>query len=220
MPTNPSVPAVRIPMISDQATSEQVDFSVAATSLVDLSHLQETVVWLVNQLHRHQDEISILQNRRDVDIPTIKAQLFKQRTWMVEKKYAYLVEKMCIYGFEVFAKNREEARSERSKWRMANNRAYKVAATKVMRNWEAFWQEEKMYRHHVRFSLRSIRHNRLVAAMGIWQYDWMIAKRDRAVVTARKLREERQMKINSMVGFINQMSRKKRHRAMIQRMTD
>ena len=106
---NPSVPAVRIPLIADTVPDAQPDFNIAATSLVDLSHLQETVrcpcpivlpsrsnkllqvVWLVNQLHRHQDEISILQNRRDVDIPTIKAQLFKQRCWMVDKKYTYMV---------------------------------------------------------------------------------------------------------------------------------
>ena len=30
---------------------EQDDFSVAARSLVDMSHLQETVVWLVNQVN-------------------------------------------------------------------------------------------------------------------------------------------------------------------------
>jgi len=38
--------------------SQAEQFGVASQSLVDLSHLQETVVWLVNQLHRHQDEIS------------------------------------------------------------------------------------------------------------------------------------------------------------------
>jgi hypothetical protein len=131
-----------------------------------------------------------------------------------------MVEKMCMYGFNIFAKNREEARVERAKWRMANNRAYKTAATKVMRSWEEFWLEEKKYRHLVRFSLRSIRRNRLAAMFGIWQYDWMIGKRDKAIISARTLREQRQMKINSMIGFMNQHARKKRHRAMIARMTD
>lgn len=32
---------------------EPDDFSVAARSLVDMSHLQETVVWLVNQVIEH-----------------------------------------------------------------------------------------------------------------------------------------------------------------------
>lgn len=205
--------------MSDSTEVMTSDFSVAATSLVDLSHLQETVVWLVNQLHRHQDEISILQNRRDVDIPTIKAQLYKQRVWMVEKKYQYRVEKCLAYGFHVFAKTREDARSERSKWRAANARAYKTAATKVMRAWEAFWQEEKVYRHHVKFSLRNIRRNRLGAMFGIWQHDWMIEKRDRAIIAARDAREARMHKINGLTGFFNQWARKQRHRAMIKRMT-
>jgi len=217
---NPSVPAVKIPIMSDPAAGADAgDFSVAATSLVDLSHLQETVVWLVNQLHRHQDEISILQNRRDVDIPTLKAQLYKQRTWMVEKKYQYRVEKSLAFGFSVFATLREEARKERAKWRMANARAYKTAANKAMRNWEAFWREEKVYRHHVKFSLRNIRRNRLCAMFGIWQYDWMIGKRDRAIIAARDAREARRHKINGLTGFFNQWARKLRHRALINRMT-
>lgn len=173
----------------------------------------------MNQLHRHQDEISILQNRRDVDIPTLKAQLYKQRTWMVEKKYQYRVEKCLADGFSVFANVRDEARKERAKWRMANARAYKSAATKAMRNWEAFWQEEKLYRHHVKFSLRNIRRNRLSAMFGIWQYDWMIGKRDRAVIAARDAREARRHKINGLTGFFNQWARKLRHRALINRMS-
>jgi hypothetical protein len=163
------------------------DFDSASKSLVDLSHLQETVVWLVNQLHRHQDEINFLERRRDIDIPTLQHQSLKQRHWMVQKSYKYFYRLGSADGFSAFKQEWFRARMEREKWMKATRHAAKVASRKAHWIWFDVWQEDKRNRHLVRFSLRNIRRNRLVCAVGIWQYFWLMAKRDRQIIRCRDL---------------------------------
>lgn len=55
---------------------------------------------------------------------------------------------------------------------------------------------------------------------GIWMFDWMIGKRDRAIEARAKAREARRHKINVLTGFFNQWARSKRHKALINRMTN
>jgi len=58
---------------------------------IHLAQWLELTVCLVRfQLHRHQDEISMLQQRRDIDIPQLALQDVKQRHWMVERRCAAL----------------------------------------------------------------------------------------------------------------------------------
>jgi len=144
------------------------DFNVAAKSLVDLSHLQETVVWVVNQIHRHQDEIAAVQSRHDTDFPRLQLQVMKMRHWVVHKRYEKFVRECEADGFESFRKEWLRAKDERSKWTKACRHQKKVYENKAVRNWEEFWQYEKRCRFLVRYSLRSIRRNRLDAAVGIW----------------------------------------------------
>ena len=82
-------------------THTQAEPAAAASALVDLSHLQETVVWLMNQLKRATNEIGELQCRRDSDIPRLQLQHNKLRGWAIEKQYAAICTRGATFGFEV-----------------------------------------------------------------------------------------------------------------------
>jgi len=195
------------------------DFNVAAKSLVDLSHLQETVVWVVNQIHRHQDEIAAVQSRHDTDFPRLQLQIMKMRHWVVHKRYEKFVRECESDGFEAFRKEWLRAKEERSKWTKACRHSRKVAEVKMMRIWEEDWQYEKKSRHLVRFSLRSIRRNRMDAAIGIWFWVWQTNKRYRQIIKTSDRRRDEVHTIKGLAGFFNQWKRKKRHRWIVQKMT-
>jgi len=196
------------------------DFNVAAKSLVDLSHLQETVVWVVNQIHRHQDEIAAVQARHDTDFPRLNLQVYKQRHWMVHKRYEKFVRECEGDGFDAFKKEWLRAKDERSKWTKSCRHSKKTAQYKMMRLWEEDWQYEKKCRHLTRFSLRSIRRNRLDAAVGIWFWVWQTNKRYRQIVFQSDTRRNEVHTIKGLAGFFNQWKRKKRHRWAIKKMTE
>jgi hypothetical protein len=196
------------------------DFNVAAKSLVDLSHLQETVVWVVNQIHRHQDEIAAVQARHDTDFPRLNLQVYKQRHWMVHKRYEKFVRECEGDGFDAFKKEWLRAKDERSKWTKSCRHSKKTAQHKMMRLWEEDWQYEKKCRHLTRFSLRSIRRNRLDAAVGIWFWVWQTNKRYRQIVFQSDTRRNEVHTIKGLAGFFNQWKRKKRHRWAIKKMTE
>jgi hypothetical protein len=193
---------------------------VAAKSLVDLSHLQETVVWVVNQIHRHQDEIGAVEARHDTDFPRLQLQVMKMRHWVVNKRYEKFVRECEGDGFEAFRKEWLRAKEERAKWTKSCRHSKKVAEYKVMRNWEEFWQYEKRCRHLVRFSLRSIRRNRLDAAVGIWFWVWQLNKRYRQIISTSDRRRDEVHQIKGLAGFFNQWKRKKRHRWIVKKMTE
>jgi hypothetical protein len=195
------------------------DFNVAAKSLVDLSHLQETVVWVVNQIHRHQDEIAAVQSRHDTDFPRLQLQVMKLRHWIVHKRYEKFVRECEGDGFDAFKKEWLRAKEERAKWTKSCRHSKKVAQEKMMRIWEADWQYEKKCRHLVRFSLRSIRRNRLDAAVGIWFWVWQINKRYRQIIKTSDARRNEIHQIKGLAGFFNQWKRKKRHRWIVEKMT-
>jgi len=94
-----------------------------------------------------------------------------------------------------------------------------VAENKVMRAWEEFWQYEKRCRHLVRFSLRSIRRNRLDCAVGIWFWVWQVNKRYRQIIKNSDRRRDEVHQIKGLAGFFNQWKRKKRHQWIINKMT-
>merc|ERR1712072_74709 len=196
------------------------DFNVAAKSLVDLSHLQETVVWVVNQIHRHQDEIAAVQSRHDTDFPRLQLQVMKLRHWIVHKRYEKFVRECEGDGFDAFKKEWLRAKEERAKWTKSCRHSKKVAQWKMMRLWEADWQYEKRCRHLCRFSLRSIRRNRLDAAVGIWFWVWQVNKRYRQIIQNSDLRRNEVHQIKGLAGFFNQWKRKKRHRWIITKMTE
>lgn len=195
------------------------DFNVAAKSLVDLSHLQETVVWVVNQIHRHQDEIAAVQSRHDTDFPRLQLQVMKMRHWVVHKRYEKFVRECEADGFSAFRKEWIRAKEERAKYTKACRHSKKVAENKVVRAWEEFWQYEKRSRHLVRFSLRSIRYNRLVCAVGIWAWVWQLNKRYRQIIKNSDRRRDEVHTIKGLAGFFNQWKRKKRHRFIVSKMT-
>jgi len=196
------------------------DFNVAAKSLVDLSHLQETVVWVVNQIHRHQDEIAAVQSRHDTDFPRLQLQVMKMRHWVVHKRYEKFVRECEADGFSAFKKEWLRAKEERAKYTKACRHSKKVAENKVVRAWEEFWQYEKKSRHLVRFSLRSIRHNRLCAAVAIWAWVWQLNKRYRTIIKNSDRRRDEVHTIKGLAGFFNQWKRKKRHRFIVRKMTE
>jgi hypothetical protein len=196
------------------------DFNVAAKSLVDLSHLQETVVWLVNQIHRHQDEIASIESRHDTDFPRLQLQVMKMRHWVVNKRYEKFVRECEGDGFEAFRKEWLRAREERAKWTKSCRHSKKVAEFKIMRIWEEFWQYEKRCRHLVRFSLRSIRRNRLDASVGIWFWVWQTNKRHRRIIQNSDARRDEVHQIKGLAGFFNQWKRKKRHRWIVKKMLE
>ena len=110
------------------ASPRLADFNVAAKSLVDLSHLQETVVWVVNQIHRHQDEIAALQARHDTDFPRLALQNQKLRHFVVNKRYEKFVREAEADGFEAFRREWLIAKDERAKWKKSCRHQRKVAA--------------------------------------------------------------------------------------------
>jgi len=201
------------------ASPRLADFNVAAKSLVDLSHLQETVVWVVNQIHRHQDEIAAVQSRHDTDFPRLQLQVMKMRHWVVHKRYEKFVRECEGDGFEAFRKEWIRAKEERAKWTKACRHSKKVAEYKMIRIWEEFWQYEKRCRHLILFSLRSIRRNRLDAAVGIWFWVWQTNKRYRQIIKTSDRRRDEVHTIKGLAGFFNQWKRKKRHRWIIKKMT-
>merc|ERR1711977_485999 len=209
-------PLTSLPMDSPRLA----DFNVAAKSLVDLSHLQETVVWVVNQIHRHQDEIAAVQSRHDTDFPRLQLQVMKLRHWIVHKRYEKFVRECEGDGFDAFKKEWLRAKEERAKWTKSCRHSKKVAQNKMMRLWEADWQYEKRCRHLCRFSLRSIRRNRLDAAVGIWFWVWQVNKRYRQIIQNSDLRRNEVHQIKGLAGFFNQWKRKKRHRWIITKMTE
>jgi len=206
--------------VGAMASPRLADFNVAAKSLVDLSHLQETVVWVVNQIHRHQDEIAAVQSRHDTDFPRLQLQVYKQRHWVVHKRYEKFVRECEGDGFEAFRKEWIRAKEERAKWTKSCRHSKKVAEFKVMRCWEEFWQYEKRCRHLVRFSLRSIRRNRLDAGVGIWFWVWQLNKRYRQIIRTSDNRRNEVHTIKGLAGFFNQWKRKKRHRWIVKKMTE
>jgi len=155
-------------------------------------------VWLVNQLHRHQDEISQLQHRRDVDIPTLQMQQAKERHWMVQKSYKYFYHIASEDGFRAFKKEWQRAREERAKWNKASWHAAKMYTRKAHAVWFDVWKEEKRNRHVVRFVSRNIRRNRLTRAMGLWAYTWLMARQDRQIVQTTKRQREHKKKVQIM----------------------
>jgi len=197
-----------------------IDFNVAAKNLVDLSHLQETVVWVVNQIHRHQDEIAALQSRHDTDFPRLQLQILKLRHWIVHKRYEKFVREVQADGFSAFTKEWLRAREERAKWSKACRHNKKVYENKALRNWEEYTQYEKRCRHQVRFSLRSIRRNRLACAVGIWAWVWQVNKRYRTIIKNADTRRNEVHTIKGLAGFFNQWKRKKRHRFAVKKMTE
>merc|ERR1711977_400656 len=209
-------PLTSLPMDSPRLA----DFNVAAKSLVDLSHLQETVVWVVNQIHRHQDEIAAVQSRHDTDFPRLQLQVMKLRHWIVHKRYEKFVRECEGDGFNAFRSEWLRAKAERAKGIKSCRHAKKVYENKAMRNWEADWQYEKRCRHLCRFSLRSIRRNRLDAAVGIWFWVWQVNKRYRQIIQNSDLRRNEVHQIKGLAGFFNQWKRKKRHRWIITKMTE
>ena len=108
------------------ASPRLADFNVAAKSLVDLSHLQETVVWVVNQIHRHQDEIAAIQARHDTDFPRLALQNMKLRHFVVNKRYEKFVREASADGFEAFRREWLVAKDERAKWKKAARHQRKV----------------------------------------------------------------------------------------------
>merc|ERR1719502_1238402 len=177
------------------ASPRLADFNVAAKSLVDLSHLQETVVWVVNQIHRHQDEIAAIQARHDTDFPRLALQNMKLRHFVVNKRYEKFVREASADGFEAFRREGLIAKDERAKWKKASRHQRKIYKYKVMRLWEEDWQYNKKCRHLVKFSLRSLRRNRLD-------------------------RRNEVHKLKGIAGFFNQWKRKKRHRWIVNKVTE
>jgi hypothetical protein len=202
------------------ASPRLADFNVAAKDLVDLSHLQQTVVWVVNQIHRHQDEIANLQHRHDTDFPRMKLEIQELRKWTVFRRYEKYVMECKVDGFGAFRGEWQRAKAERAKWTKAMRHSKAVAENKVMRNWEEFWQYEKRCRHLVRFSLRSVRRNRLEAAVGIWAWVWQTNKRYRTIIRTSDRRRDEVHQIKGLAGFFNQWKRKKRHRWIVNKMTE
>jgi hypothetical protein len=200
------------------ASPRLADFNVAAKSLVDLSHLQETVVWVVNQIHRHQDEISALQARHDTDFPRLALQNFKLRKWVVEKRYEKYVREASADGFESFRREWLIAKDERAKWKKSCRHQRKVYMAKVMRLWEEDWQYNKKCRHLVRFSLRSMAFNRKDVGFGIWFWVWQYRKRHRTIIRNMLERRNEVHKLKGIAGFFNQWKRKKRHRFIVAKM--
>lgn len=195
------------------------DFSVAARSLVDMSHLQETVVWLVNQLHRHQDEISMLQQRRDVDIPALALQGLKQRHWMVQKSYKYFYQLASADGFKAFYLEWQRARNERCKWNKASAHAAKTYKAKAAAIWFDVCHEDKRHRHLCRFSLRNIRRNRSNRAFAIWVYAWLMAKQDRQIVRSADVHRAQEKKVKFFQGFKRYTEKSKKYKYVIKKMT-
>jgi hypothetical protein len=195
------------------------DFNVAAKSLVDLSHLQETVVWVVNQLQRHQDEIGYLQSKNDRDIPTINTQSMKQRHWMVERNYRYFYRLATQDGFSAFSKEWMRARVERSKWNKASWHAARMICRKAHAIWFDVWQEEKRNRHLCRYSLRNIRFHRLNRAMGLWQHAWLMARQDRQIIRSQDLHRAHATKVWCFAEFQRHTALMKRHKWAILTMT-
>jgi len=177
------------------------------------------VVWVVNQIHRHQDEIAAVQSRHDTDFPRLQLQVMKMRHWVVHKRYEKFVRECEGDGFEAFRKEWIRAKEERAKWTKACRHSKKVAEYKMMRVWEEFWQYEKRCRHLILFSLRSIRRNRLDAAVGIWFWVWQTNKRYRQIIKTSDRRRDEVHQIKGLAGFFNQWKRKKRHRWIIKKMT-
>merc|ERR1712072_1414752 len=196
------------------------DFNVAAKSLVDLSHLQETVVWVVNQIHRHQDEIAALQARHDTDFPRLALQNMKLRHFVVNKRYEKYVREASADGFEAFRREWLIAKDERAKWKKAARHQRKVYIHKVMRLWEEDWQTTKKCRHLVKFSLRSMAHNRKDVGFGIWFWVWQYRKRHRTIIRQMKDRRNEVHKLKGIAGFFNQWKRKKRHRWIVEKVTE
>jgi len=207
-------------VVRRMASPRLAEFNIAAKSLVDLTHLQETVVWVVNQIHRHQDEIAAVQSRHDTDFPRLQLQVMKMRHWVVHKRYEKFVRECEGDGFEAFRKEWIRAKEERAKWTKALRHSKKVAEYKMMRIWEEMWQYEKRCRHLVRFSLRSIRRNRLDAAVGIWFWVWQLNKRYRQIIKTSDRRRDELHQIKGLAGFFNQWKRKKRHRWIVKKMTE
>merc|ERR1712072_177156 len=196
------------------------DFNVAAKSLVDLSHLQETVVWVVNQIHRHQDEIGALQARHDTDFPRLALQNMKLRHFVVNKRYEKYVREASADGFEAFRREWLIAKDERAKWKKAARHQRKIYQHKVMRLWEEDWQYNKKCRHLVKFSLRSMAHNRKDIGFGIWFWVWQYRKRHRTIIRQMKDRRNEVHKLKGIAGFFNQWKRKKRHRWIVEKVTE
>jgi len=191
------------------------DFNVAAKSLVDLSHLQETVVWLVNQLHRHQDEIATLQQRRDSDIPDMQCQGKKMRHWMIQKSYKYFYHLASLDGFKAFYGEWTRARTERAKWNKASWHAAKMYCRKAHAIWFDVWQEEKRNSHLVRFSLRNMRSNRLARSVEIWQWAWHRAKQDRAIIRSQDCHRAQKAKLYYFNEFCSHVALMKKHKWVI-----
>eukprot|EP00656_Telonema_subtile_P045394 TRINITY_DN5164_c0_g1_i2.p1 TRINITY_DN5164_c0_g1~~TRINITY_DN5164_c0_g1_i2.p1 ORF type:complete len:704 (+),score=201.17 TRINITY_DN5164_c0_g1_i2:93-2204(+) len=201
--------------IFGMASPRLADFNVAAKSLVDLSHLQETVVWVVNQIHRHQDEIAALQARHDTDFPRLALQNMKLRHFVVNKRYEKYVRETSADGFEAFRREWLIAKDERAKWKKSCRHQRKVDQHKVMRLWEEDWQYNKKCRHLVKFSLRSMAHNRKDVGFGIWFWVWQYRKRHRTVIRNMNDRRNEVHKLKGIAGFFNQWKRKKRHRFIV-----
>jgi hypothetical protein len=202
------------------ASPRLADFNVAAKSLVDLSHLQETVVWVVNQIHRHQDEIAGLQARHDTDFPRLALQNMKLRHFVVNKRYEKFVREASADGFEAFRREWLIAKDERAKWKKASRHQRKIYQHKVMRLWEEDWQYNKKCRHLVKFSLRSMAHNRKDIGFGIWFWVWQYRKRHRTIIRQMKDRRNEVHKLKGIAGFFNQWKRKKRHRWIVNKVTE
>jgi len=197
------------------ASPRLADFNVAAKSLVDLSHLQETVVWVVNQIHRHQDEIGALQARHDTDFPRLALQNMKLRHFVVNKRYEKYVREASADGFESFRREWLIAKDERAKWKKSCRHQRKVYQHKVMRLWEEDWQYNKKCRHLVKFSLRSMAQNRKDVGFGIWFWVWQYRKRHRTIIRNMLDRRNEIHKLKGIAGFFNQWKRKKRHRFIV-----
>jgi len=144
----------------------------------------------------------------------------KLRHWIVHKRYEKFVRECEGDGFNAFRSEWLRAKAERAKWTKSCRHAKKVYENKAMRNWEEYWQYEKRCRHLVRFSLRSIRRNRLDAAVGIWFWVWQVNKRYRQIVRVADNRRDEVHQIKGLAGFFNQWKRKKRHRWIVKKMTE
>jgi hypothetical protein len=173
----------------------------------------------VNQIHRHQDEIAAVQSRHDIDFPKLELQIKKCRHFTVNKRYEKYRRECEGDGFGAFKAEWLKGKAERSKWTKACRHSKKISSNKVMRMWEEDWQYTKRCRQLIRFSLRSIRRNRLDAAVGIWFWVWQLNKRYNAIVRNSNQRREDVHKIKGLAGFFNQWKRKKRHRWIVKKLT-
>lgn len=152
-------------------------------------------------MHRHQDEIAQLQQRRDIDIPQLALQDVKQRHWMVERRshspfFLYTRPATCIQLLSPL----RFARAHRNPDSHSYKYFYAMASADGFKAFYLEWQRARTER--AKWNKASAHAARMYTRKGhaVWFDYWMERRRNRHLENF-SLRNIRRNRCNRAFGI-------------------